>query len=176
MADNFTFETLSSSDTDFKLLNSILEDDFHMPDNAWWQGVEKSFTQLQSILGQRHNEVSSDEDPDSISASLARVGASPVVTLLKSGTHALRLTTKDEDLQCIAFGTISPRLYLEIFWEAVVKSQEEGKAIEVYKIDESRGCFWFQFEDHKFWLLYVQSEDLVRRFVTATSLCLLQLD
>jgi len=152
------------SESGSEQLTRYLQDKYNMPDDEWWANVETTFGHLQSVLERRPSGKSEEEnDLESISAHAARAGALPVVTLIPSGSHALQLTATDEDLACVAFGTISTQLYVEIFWELVAKVQDEGGNFVVYKVEERLGCFWFGFEGHDFQLLYVQCEDLVRR-------------
>jgi len=142
-------------------LTGHLGKNYDLPDKEWWSGVDTAFHNLQTLLEYHPNEVPDEENnPESISAQAARADALPLVSLLPSGSHALRLTATNEDLQCVAFGTISAELYIDIFWEAVSKVQDEGGKFVVYKIES--GAFWFNFGGRNFQLLYVRCEDLVR--------------
>jgi hypothetical protein len=166
MAQTIASNSPSPEKSDYEL-TMYLQDNYNMPDEKWWANVETTFGHLQGILERRPSETAEDDsDPETTSIRAARAGALPIVSVLPSGSHALRLTATNEDLPCVALGTISTQLYIEIFWETVARVQDEGGNIEVYRVEERLGCFWFRFESHDFHLLYVQCEDLVRRYLT----------
>ncbi|KAE9379172.1 hypothetical protein N431DRAFT_153233 [Stipitochalara longipes BDJ] len=152
---------LSIDQQDSDQLIGYLEENYNMPNEEWWISVDTAFQHLHTLLECHPNEAPDEEnDPQSISAQAARADALPLVSLLPSGSHALRFTATNEYLQCVAFGTISSDLYVDIFWEAVSRVQDEGGKFVVYKIES--GAFWFNFEGHNFQLLYIRCENLVR--------------
>jgi hypothetical protein len=169
MAQLIATEGLSSENSDTEQLTNYLEENYNMPKDEWWPSVDNAFRQLRNVLERRPSETAQeDSDPETISMRTARAGALPIVSILPSGSHALQLTATNEDLPCVAFGSISTQLYVEIFWEAVAKVQDKGGRCVVYRVVERLGCFWFNFEGHNFQLLYVQCEELVRRYETVT--------
>jgi hypothetical protein len=140
-----------------------LEEKYNMPNVKWWEEVHNTFQSLRNVLERGQDHISNEEDdPESISAQAARADALPLVTLLPSGSHALHLTATNEDLQCVAFGTISAERYVDIFWEAVARIQNEGGKYVVYRIDSDRNIFWFNYGGYNFQLLYLHCEQLVR--------------
>jgi hypothetical protein len=139
--------SLSTEQQDSDQLIEYLREHYNMPREEWWTSVDNAFQHLRTLLECHPDEVCDEEnDPENISAQAARVDALPLVSVLPSGSHAIRLTATNEDLQCVAFGTISDDLYIDVF--------------VVYKTES--GAFWFNFEGHNFRLLYVRCEDLVR--------------
>jgi hypothetical protein len=165
MADNLTVDNLSllSEQQDADRLMKHLEEKYDMPNEEWWTSVNTAFQRLRTLLEIRPNEApeAEEEDPQSISAQAARADALPLVSLLPSGSHAMQLTATNEDLQCVAFGTISTETYIDIFWETVIKVQDDGGKFVVYQVETS--SFWFNFEGHNFHLHYVRCENLVRK-------------
>jgi hypothetical protein len=144
-------------------LIKYLEEKYNMPNVKWWEEVHNTFQSLRNILERGQDYISNEEDdPESISAQAARADALPLVTLLPSGSHALHLTATNEDLQCVAFGTISAERYVDIFWEAVARIEDEGGNFMVYRIDSDRNIFWFNYEGYNCQLLYLHCEQLVR--------------
>lgn len=112
--------SLSPEQQDSDRLMKQLEEKYNMPHEKWWDGVETTFRCLQAALERGQDDIVHEEDDhQSISAQAARADALPLVSLLPSGSHALRLTATNEDLQCVAFGTISAERFVEIFWETV---------------------------------------------------------
>jgi hypothetical protein len=153
--------SLSTEQQDSDQLIEYLREHYNMPREEWWTSVDNAFQHLRTLLECHPDEVCDEEnDPENISAQAARADALPLVSVLPSGSHAIRLTATNEDLQCVAFGTISDDLYIDVFWEAVSRVQDKGGKFVVYKIES--GAFWFNFEGHNFQLLYVRCEDLVR--------------
>jgi hypothetical protein len=164
MAGNITLDqlSLSSEQQDTDGLIKLLEEKYNMPDEKWWISVNSTFQLLQTLLEIRPNEPPEEvEDPQNISAQAARTDALPLVSLMASGSHVMQLTSTNEDLQCVAFGTISVERYIDIFWEKVVKVQDGGGKFVVYQVETS--SFWFNFEGINFHLHYVSCENLVRK-------------
>jgi hypothetical protein len=123
MAETIPMEklSLSSEQQDLDRLMKQLEEIYNMPHEKWWESVETAFQCLRMVLERGQDEITHEEDdPENISAQAARADALPLISLLPSGSHALRLTATNEDLQCVAFGTISAERFVEIFWEAVI--------------------------------------------------------
>lgn len=113
--------SLSPEQQDLDRLMKQLEEKYNMPHEKWWDGVDAAFQCLQMALERGQDDIVHEEDdPENISAQAARADALPLVSLLPSGSHAVRLTAINEDLQCVAFGTISAERFVEIFWEAVI--------------------------------------------------------
>ncbi len=123
MAQTILMEKLSLSpeQQDSDRLMQHLEEKYNMPHEKWCVGVETAFQCLRMVLERGQDDINHEgDDPESISAQAARAEAMPLVSLLPSGSHALRLTATNEDLQCVAFGTITAERFVEIFWEAVI--------------------------------------------------------
>jgi hypothetical protein len=165
--------TQSASDqTNSGELERHLEEAFHMPTPQWWESVHQSFSRLQELFRPKsdallHEELDEDADEYTISARLARAASLPSIILLPSGNHALGLAATNEPLQCTAFGTVGPKVYIELFWEAIAEAQESGHVnIMVHEIlQESEPRILLRLETHIFELNYIQCEALVRKYV-----------
>jgi hypothetical protein len=168
MAHTFTFDKLMSSDMAEAKLHPFLHANYQMPSREWWKGANNAFKQLQISLEISHvEEDSSDEDsltePEGISPMAARAAALPVLKLFRIGTHLLETTPVNDPLLCVAFGTIDPVVYDDIFWEAVGAA---GFDIVVYNV--YNGLFELSVGGYEFKMLYRQCSDLLRMYVLTT--------
>jgi hypothetical protein len=113
------------------VLQQHLEDHFQVAPLEYWNEVQTSFQTLKKLLAvQSSNDEDSDnkspnsQDGDEIpSARLARIGALPKLVVFATGTHALKLTATNESLECVVFGTISSKLFVNVFWESILSAQ-----------------------------------------------------
>ncbi|KAM3068732.1 hypothetical protein ACMFMG_010909 [Clarireedia jacksonii] len=113
------------------VLQQHLEDHFQVAPPEYWNEVQTAFQTLRKLLAaQSSNDVHSDskipnsQDDDEIpSAHLAHIGALPKLVVFPTGTHALKLTAKNEPLECVVFGTISSKLFVDVFWESILSAQ-----------------------------------------------------
>ena len=164
-----------SAQPNFARLDQQLERNFNMPTSQWWESVGKAFAQLQELSRPRSGaalEQGLDEPADEYAAGarLARAASLPSIILLPSGNHALGLTATDEPLQCVAFGTVGRKRYIELFWESIARTQEAGAPkIAVYEVLQGVDPkITLQIESHTFELRYHQCEALVRTYVKNT--------
>jgi hypothetical protein len=151
-------------------LDQHLEEAFDMPTSHWWESVEQTFVQLQELVNTRASALFTDDELDepagehAASARVARAASLPSIILLPAGKHALGLTATSEPLQCVAFGTVGPKLYVELLWETVAQVQEPGVVkIMVHSVLQGPvPQIILRVEAHIFELSYLQCESLVR--------------
>ncbi|PQE18670.1 DUF455 domain protein [Rutstroemia sp. NJR-2017a BVV2] len=113
------------------VLQRHLEDHFQVAPPEYWNEVQTSFQTLKKLLAAQssndedsNNKSPNGQDDDEIpSARLARIGALPKLVAFATGTHALKLTATNESLECVVFGTISSKLFVNVFWESILSAQ-----------------------------------------------------
>ena len=158
-----------NSQINFNALDDILRRDYGMPDEVWLKDLIKTFDQLRNIFQRGRDATNSTEEQiatyESSGAKAARDAVLPIVTVLPSGTFAMDLATKDEVLECIAFGTISPDIYHDMVWEEVMKVQSGSHFnMVVHEVDRHPNLrFLFRFHSYEFELRYYQCNALIRR-------------
>lgn len=159
-------------------LDRHLEETYNMPTPQWWESVAHAFAQLQELacptssvdLG---HELAEPVDEYSASARLARATSLPSITLLPAGNHALKLAATNEVLQCLAFGTVGRKRYVELLWESIAQAQQAGAA-KVVVHEVLQGVIpqiTLRIGVHMFELRYLQCEPLVRTCVPIRSEC-----
>lgn len=152
-------------------LDQHLKETFNMPTSQWWESVTQAFVQLQELSRPRSpvldHELDEPVDDDAASARLARAASLPAIILFPAGNHALGLTATNESLQCVAFGTVGRKRYVELLWESIVQAQEAGAAkIVVHEILQGEiPQITLRVDAHIFELRYFQCEPLVRTSV-----------
>lgn len=143
-----------------------------MPTSQWWESVGLAFAQVQELSSSKSRAALDDLDDTvdeyAVSARLARAASLPSIIILPSGNHALGLTATDEPLQCVAFGTVGRKRFVELLWESIVEAQDSGIAkIVVHEVLQGEiPQITFRVEDHIFELRYLQCEPLVRASVS----------
>jgi hypothetical protein len=144
-----------------------LQERYNTPSEEWRTTVQDTFTELCKILGHREAVpiLGREETPEVISARTARDHALPSITVLPTGTHALRLTATNEPLDCICFGTMSPKTYVAVFWELVVEVQRSGNyTLIIHEVDAGPvPRFLLSFESLLFEVRYYHCNALVRK-------------
>lgn len=166
-----------SHEVSLDTLQASLQD---IPSDSWWSQADTAFAHLTNIIS-RHGPPSNSSfaskatDAQAISPNAARANASPTVTILKTGTHLMRLAVPTEELACIAFGTISSDLFHEVFWDNVGEMRKGGLEVLVYEAsDPSKDLFRFSMGGLAFRMLYFHSMELLRRLFSLDMLeCLL---
>jgi hypothetical protein len=153
-------------------LDNHLEHAYNMPTSQWWDSVGQAFARLQDLCRPRPNaaldcDLDQPADDYAVNARLARVTSLPAIILLPSGNHALRLTSTNEALQCVAFGTVGRKTFVELLWEAIAQAQNIGSPkVVVHEVLQGEiPQITFRVEAHIFELRYLQCESLVRKFV-----------
>ena len=163
-----TTESLSGSD-EVTARSSILDAHLkEMPSDEWLNKAHSSFTKLEQFIRPRtltsratpREEL--DENVKKIRA--VREGSLPDICILPSGNHALRFTATNEPFECIAFGTMGGKLFIELFWEAVSKAQDAGENIVVHEIQSLVPRVLLSLDGYEFEMKYVQAETLIRRY------------
>lgn len=153
-------------------LDQNLQEVYNMPTSQWWESVQLTFLRLEKLLHPKSvallsNQLDEPAEEYAISARVARAASMPSIILLPAGTHALSLTATNETLQCMAFGTVGPKLYVELVRESIVQAQEAGTIkIAVYEILQGPvPRITLRVEAHVFEMKYLQCESLVRAYV-----------
>lgn len=158
--------------SDVDELDRHLEKTYGMPMPEWWEGATRAYVQLAKIINPSAGagpdpELDEPVDQYAANARLARAASLPEIVVLATGNHALNLTSVDEALQCVAFGTVGPKLYVELFWESIVEAQEAG-AVKLSVFEVLQGPvpqITLSVEQYTFEFKYLQCEALVRRCV-----------
>jgi len=101
-----------------EVLATRLVKDYNVPPLGWWEETQHRFNQLCAIICPQEGVLAATlEDTNQLSyVQSAWQTSLPVVRLLPTGTHLLRLTATNEPLECIAFGTMSEVRFEEVFW------------------------------------------------------------
>jgi hypothetical protein len=160
---------LDEDEINHSILNAHLKE---MPTDEWLNKAYSSFMKFEQLIRPCWNkepqtqEDDLDEDVKNIRA--VREGSLPDICILPAGNHALGIIATSEPFECIAFGTMGAKLFIELFWEAVSKAQDAGEAIVVHEVQSfvprvvlsvGKGEFEREFE-----MRYVQCETLIRRY------------
>lgn len=177
---SFTFDRLADPSLAECGLEFFLQDKYQMPSDEWWAGAVKAFEQLRLCLEISHTKEDADSssegdeetetEPEGLDPTAARASALPILKLFRFGTHLLRVTPVNEPLVCVAFGTIDPEVYNDIFWETMAKAREESE-LDIAVYDVYKGMFELSLGGYDFKILYRQCNDLLRRYVLPTSEC-----
>jgi hypothetical protein len=137
-----------------------------MPSEQWWDDAYDSFNRLEEIIKPswtRETVTPEDLDEDTKNVRRVREGSLPYMIILPSGNHALRLTATNEPLECVAFGTMGVKLFIELFWETVSTAQDVGEPIVVHEVQSFVPRILLSVGDFEFELRFVQCETLIRR-------------
>jgi hypothetical protein len=153
-------------------LDQNLQEVYNMPTSQWWESVQLTFLRLENLLHPKSvallgNQFDEPAEEYAISARLARAASLPSIILLPAGNHVLGLTATNETLQCMAFGTVGPKLYVNIVLESIAQAEEAGTVkIFVYEILQGPiPRITLRVEAHIFEVKYIQCESLVRAYV-----------
>lgn len=148
-----------SGPTDQNRIDSHLRKHYNMPSEAWWDRVQSTFSDLQSLLEvHKHQNVTlegQDAMPEPGTPQALRKERIPTVKLVRSTTFAAEVTADNELLTCLAFGTISPGLYVEIVWDLLGEAQKEGLDMAMFRVLEGGTPeFEFRYQGCDFRLIY----------------------
>jgi hypothetical protein len=131
-----------------KQLTRLLEQS-GMPDREWWDEVESAYHDLCQILTE-------DVNTEKLSNRASR----PLIVILPAGNHACKLSSRNEILKCVAFGTLRADLFVEVAWQNITRAQEKGSNIKAYAVSEKRSLL--SLSGVSFNLQYIETPDLVR--------------
>jgi hypothetical protein len=142
-----------------------------MPTDSWWSQARQSFKALEQMIQPSWmTETLPEEHGEELEIDLhdrnmerVREGLLPWITVLPAGNHQLQLTATNEPLECIAFGTMGAKLFIDLFWEAITQAQLAGQPIVVHELQGFVPRVLLTVGSHEFELKYVQSEALVRK-------------
>lgn len=153
----------NSADGNRPSLDVLLKE---MPSEQWWEDAYRSFNKLEQLIRpswRREPETQEDLDEDIKNVRMVREGSLPFITVLPAGNHALQLTATNEPLECIIFGTIGEKLFVELFCETVSKAQGAGEAIVVHEVQSFVPRMLLSVGEYEFEIRYMQCETLIRR-------------
>jgi hypothetical protein len=162
MAD-FAEDEPSSAEDNRSTLDVLLKE---MPSEQWWEDAYHSFNKVEQLIRpswRREPETQEDLDEDIKNVRMVREGSLPFITVLPAGNHALQLTATNEPLECIVFGTMGAKLFVELFCETVSKAQDAGEAIVVHEVQSFVPRMLLSVGDYEFEIRYMQCETLIRR-------------
>lgn len=126
-----------------------LLDQSGMPNRQWWDEVGSAYHYMCQMLTE-------DINTEGQSNRASR----PMIVILPAGNYACKLSSPNELLRCVAFGTLRADLFVEVAWQNITRAQDKGQEVKVYEVTERRillgmsGCL--------FSLQYVESPELVR--------------
>ena len=145
------------------------------PSPQWWESTRHALAELQELTrlkptaghdpDQDQNE-KPDEPIDEYAASArqAQAASLPAITLLPAGDYARSVSCVGDAIQCLVFGTVGRKLFVELLCEMIALEQEaQNGKIAVYEI--LRGeipKITLSTENHTFELRYLQCEELAR--------------
>ena len=154
---------ITEEEVDYSSLDAHLKE---MPSKEWWTGVHETFDKLLQLIQptwMREPETKEELDEYTKNSRMVREGSLPFATVLSTGNHALGFTATNEPLECIAFGTMGAKLFIELFWEAVNKAQDAGEAIVVHEVQSFVPRIVLSLGAYEFEMRYVQCETLIRK-------------
>ncbi|KAH8815699.1 hypothetical protein F5884DRAFT_747230 [Xylogone sp. PMI_703] len=119
-----------------------LQHNYHLPTSQWWTDAAQKYSILCSLLNNHLTNISLNEQQHHQQEQQSQEehentphnSSLPLITLLPAGTHTLRLASTDEDLDCVAFGTVRGALFLDLLWEGIARAQERGVSIIVHDV------------------------------------------
>jgi hypothetical protein len=120
-----------------------------MPNRQWWDEVESAYHYMCQMLTE---DINTEEQSNRASR--------PMIVILPAGNYACKLSSRNELLKCVAFGTVRTDLFIEAAWQNITRAQDKGSEVKVYEATERRillGMSGYMFSLH-----YVESPELVR--------------
>jgi hypothetical protein len=120
-----------------------------MPNREWWDEVETAYHEMCQILTE---DVNSEE--------LSNRASRPMIVILPTGNHTCKLSSRNELLRCVAFGTLRADLFVEVAWQNITRAQDKGSRVRAYEVSEKRSLL--AFSRVVFSLHYIESPELVR--------------
>jgi hypothetical protein len=126
-----------------------LLDQSGMPNRPWWDKVESEYQYMCQMLTE---DINTEEQSNRASR--------PMIVILPTGNYACKLSSRNELLKCVAFGTVRADLFIEVAWQNITRAQGQGSDVKVYEATERR--ILLGMSGYVFSLQYVESPELVR--------------
>jgi hypothetical protein len=126
-----------------------LLDQSGMPNRPWWDKVESAYQYMCQMLTE---DINTEEQSNRASR--------PMIVILPTGNYACKLSSRNELLKCVAFGTVRADLFIEVAWQNITRAQGQGSDVKVYEATERR--ILLGMSGYVFSLQYVESPELVR--------------
>jgi hypothetical protein len=120
-----------------------------MSNREWYNEVESAYHDMCQILTE---DINTEERSNRTSR--------PLIVILPTGNYACKLSSRNELLRCVAFGTVRADLFAEVVWQNITRAQDKGSKVKAYEVSEKR--FLLDFSGYMFSLHYVESPELVR--------------
>ncbi len=120
-----------------------------MPDRDWWDEVDSAYHNLCRMLTE---DVNTEE--------LSNRASRPMIVILPMGNYACRLSSRNELLKCVAFGTVRAELFVEVVWQNITRAHEKGSKVKAYEVSEKISLL--QISGFMFSLHYIESPELLR--------------
>ncbi len=124
------------------------------PSTEWWASVQQAYQDICRLL--THN-INGSESPKSI----PRIGT-PKISIVPAGNFACQLSRADEELECVAFGTVRTELFEEATWQNLVEWQESGNHATITPYSSSGGNLVLGISNFTFNVKYVVCPALLR--------------
>lgn len=121
-----------------------------MPNSEWWEGARAAYDKLCKTL---------TADPYQVEH--GNHANRPAILIFPTGNFACELSSRNEVLKCLAFGTIRKELFLEVAWQRIVEAQASGLKIDPFEISERQ--LLLDVSGFLFCVRYLESSDLVRQ-------------
>lgn len=126
-----------------------LLDQSGMPNRQWCDKAESAYQYMCQMLTE---DINTKEQSNRASR--------PMIVILPTGNYACKLSSRNELLTCVAFGTIRADLFIEVAWQNITRAQGQGSDVKAYEATERR--ILLRVSGHMFSLQYVESPELVR--------------
>jgi hypothetical protein len=131
-------------------LSSLLEQS-GMPNSEWWDQAWSAYREVSQMLTE---DVNTAEDSNRASR--------PMIVILPTGNLACQLSSRNELLKCVAFGTVRSDLFVEVAWQNITGAQDKGSKVRAYEVSERR--IVLEISGFMFGLHYIESPELVRSY------------
>jgi hypothetical protein len=130
-------------------LSSLLEHS-GMPNSEWWHLARAAYDELCNTL-----------TGDSYPVEHGNHANRPAISVFPTGNFACELSSRDEVLECLAFGTIRKELFLEVAWQKLTEAQANGLKIDTFEISERQ--ILLDLSGFLFCVRYLEGSDFVRQ-------------
>ena len=121
-----------------------------VPTSDWWDRANAAYDDLCKTLTADINAVEHGNH-----------AYQPSISIFPVGNFACELSSQDEVLKCLAFGTIRKELFVEVAWQRIMEAQASGLKIDPFEISEKQLILGLS--GLLFCVRYLESPDLVRR-------------
>jgi len=81
-----------------------------IPDSKWWSDADLAFEHAKRLLSKdAFAEEPLDDNADEVDKAFReqRARSRPAISMIPISTYAMRITARDEELRCVAIGTMS---------------------------------------------------------------------